>query len=110
MGIVHNLSLLALRPVVGAAQASLPPGDSVVAGWLSEHFALTGPRLAAALQAAGARAWLALELALAGEAHWQRWQEAPTLTVNPALRDQLRAYLDHASLGPVPEDESFREE
>ena len=96
MGIVQNLSLLALRPTVGAAQAT-SDGTPALAEWLTECFVQVGPGLRSALTEAAARTWMALELALAGSSSWESWQETPTLTANARLRDQLQAFLDHAA-------------
>jgi tetratricopeptide (TPR) repeat protein len=95
MGIVQNLSLLALRPTVGAAQAT-SDGTPALAEWLSERFVQAGPGLRSALTEAAARTWMALELALAGASAWHSWQESATLTGNARLRDQLQPFLDQA--------------
>src|SRR5208282_4885419 len=97
MGIVHNLSVLALRPLVGSARTSPAcpapsAGSEALADWLADSFQQAGPHLATALQEAGRRAWLSVELAVLGDATWERWEEVPALASSPGLRDQLRDF------------------
>ena len=79
MGIVQSLAVLALRPLIrGLCEAAGVKivGDAAAATFtfLADRFTDHSQRLIAALQAANARAWKALEVALAGETLWS-WPE-----------------------------------
>src|SRR5438128_2613502 len=105
MGILANLSALALRQLVGGACEAL--GWSAGAGaaaslsnFLANRFTDHGQRLTLALQQANDRAWKALEIALAGDFLWERVKSAVAASAEDrALARQLRAFLDAT---PVP--------
>ncbi|MBL8799988.1 MAG: tetratricopeptide repeat protein, partial [Planctomycetia bacterium] len=111
MGIVQQLSVLALRPVTAGVRADQTAGAEAVAHALAERFVTLGPKLNVALQTASERAWKILEVALGGAPWWQRGQ---TLLVGPndqPLRDAIRSYLDAVSLAELTEPGSyFRQE
>lgn len=95
MGIVPNLSLLALRGIALGARAGDGSHDAgAVLELLGNRFTQSGERLSGALRKATDRAWIALEIALAGEPSWERWQAALGSEVSQPLRQALRAYLD----------------
>jgi serine/threonine protein kinase len=108
VGLLQNLSVLALRQLLqGACQAVAFQGAEAAIGLLTDHFIDHSQRLTRALQTANERAWRALEFALAGESIWTFLDR----TEDKALRQQVRAFLDAASLsgGPVGNAE-FRQQ
>ncbi len=109
MGVVQRLAVLALRGVVcwacetvggGAAAAA---GNEVVA-FRTDRFTDHGLRLITALQTAQERAWIALEVALAGEPILGRLDQAE----DQAFRQQIRAFLDASRLAGIVEP-AFRQ-
>jgi tetratricopeptide (TPR) repeat protein len=103
MGILHNLSTLALREVLeGACTAvGLKAGEAAIDGvvnFLTERFTDQSQRLPAALHRSNEHAWKALEIALAGESIWTWLDRAE----NKAFRQQVRAFLDVAPLAGLP--------
>ncbi len=95
MPVLPNLCLLAVRQLLPGACAALgiAVGESAidaVAGFLTERFSDQSRRLCTALEAASARAWKALEVALAGESFWNWLDRAD----DRALRRQIRLFLD----------------
>ena len=75
MGAFIDLSVLAVRQIVGVAASKVPGGGVVVgvaAGALERHFTNHGRQLTAALTNANERAWKALEFSLAGDSLWDR--------------------------------------
>ena len=92
MGVVQQLSLLALRQSVeGACQAvGVSAGErsvETVVNFLDKHFTDHSLALTAAMRRAGDRAWKALEIALAGEKIWN-WLDSAD---HKAFRQQVRA-------------------
>lgn len=112
MGIVPNLSLLALRGVALAARSEDGGRDAgAVVELLGTRFTQSGERLASALRQATDRAWVALEIALAGEPSWDRWQTVLSGEAGQPLRQALRAYLDTIPRGQFADlSTSSREE
>jgi hypothetical protein len=95
MGFLH-LSVLALRPLVGAASRASGLDEEMTRGFvngLSSRFTDHGAKLLKALQKANERAWCALELALAGDSHWGRWKARLTPVEDQDLKQKIRAFL-----------------
>ncbi len=88
MGIMQNLSSLALRQVVDGACAvvGVSGGGEAVVSFLSRHFTDHSQKLTAALQSANERAWKALEVALAGESLWDKCKIALASAEDQAFR------------------------
>ena len=85
--IVARLSSLALRPLLGDS------ADNLVRGVVS-RLADSSNAVARSLDVAQARAWKALEIALAGESWWQRCKAAVARSGDErAFRDQIQAFL-----------------
>ncbi len=96
---IQQLSLVALRHLVGGASEALGLGEAeALTRWLGERFADGGERLPHALRRAADRSWRALEIALAGESLCSRFDRAD----DKALRRQVRHFLENAPLGPLP--------
>jgi hypothetical protein len=114
MPISESLSWLALGPLVeGACQVLGGQLAGGVAGGvgalLADRFRDPSRRLARALEQAHARAWKALEVALAGETLWERCQARLARAEDRALRDRVRAFLDAVPAGPLAaEPDEFR--
>jgi WD40 repeat protein len=115
MSIWLSLSTFALRQVVGGAcktigfRAGGEATDAVV-GFLTERFSDHSQRLTAALNHANERAWKALEISLAGESLWERFTVASSRAEDQAFRQQIRAFLDAASLTNLAGREDFRQQ
>jgi formylglycine-generating enzyme required for sulfatase activity/serine/threonine protein kinase len=114
MGLVQSAAGLAVRQFVSAAcdAAGFKAGSEAVegvAGFLAERFADHSGRLPAALQTANERAWKALEIALAGESLWDRCKAAAARGEDRAFAQQLRAFLDSATLPAVSGKARFRQ-
>jgi serine/threonine protein kinase len=100
MGILLNLSGIALRQVVGGAlqTVGLGSGGDAVVGFLTERFTDHSQRLTKALQTANERAWKAFEVALGGESLWDRCRKALASGEDKAFSEQVRAFLDISPL------------
>src|SRR5262249_48594230 len=99
MGIVLNLSALALKHVVDRACKAMDlavaaAGVDRVVGLLTNRFAGQSQRPSLALQKANDSAWKPLEIALAGESFWNCLDRPDT----KALRRQIREFLDATPL------------
>lgn len=101
MGIVQNLSVLALRGTVeGALQATGLVGERTVENitrFLAQHFTDHSQSLSKAMQRASDKAWKALEIALAGETLWNLFDSAD----QKAFRRQVRTFLESTPLGDL---------
>jgi serine/threonine protein kinase len=113
-----QLSVLALRPLVGAASQASGLDAELTQGFLdglSGRFTDHSAKLCTALQKANERAWRALELALAGDSLWQRWKARLTPVEDQVLQQQIRTFLsaipfeDLPSNGPEFRDACLRE-
>jgi tetratricopeptide (TPR) repeat protein len=93
MRIVVYLSDLALRQL---------PGESAgaVLGFLRDRFSDRGRRLLEALRTSQARAWRALEIALAGPSWWDSLRAVLVRREEQELGREIRSFLDAA---PLPE-------
>jgi tetratricopeptide (TPR) repeat protein len=106
MGILFNLSALALRQLVGGASEALGLIDGAravdsVANFLGQRFLDQSQRLTAALQEANDRAWKAVEIALGGDSLWDRLKNVVSARAEDrAFSQQIRAFLDAT---PMPE-------
>jgi hypothetical protein len=115
MGIVHSLAGIAMRQLVRGALDAVGAGAAgegveAVVAFLGERFTDHSQRLSKALGDANERAWTALEVALAGESFWERWQVRLARSEDQAFRQQVRAFLDAAPLADVPgEGPAFRQ-
>jgi len=115
MGIVHDLSVLALRPAVGGARELLanlsPEADAeALVGALAERLGAAALPLTAAAQRSVRHALLALELAVAGEAWWDRYKDSPGAPEDRGLRTGVRFFLDSVTLAlPADDEAAFRE-
>jgi hypothetical protein len=95
MGLLQNLSVLALRQVIdGASEAVGIKSAAGVIDFLADRFSNHSQRLIVALQTANEKAWKALEMALAGESLWSRLWNRLGRGEDPALHQQIRAFLD----------------
>src|SRR5947207_3239005 len=100
MSILANLSVLAMRGVgFGACQAvGVMMGDTAaapVSGFLTDRLVPNGPRLQRILERANDYAWNVLEMALTGEALWDRCASVFSRGGDDKqFREQLRAFLD----------------
>lgn len=94
MGIVQDICILALRPLIGDAAE---PAVRLICDHLTNH----SQRFPLALQTANDRAWMALELALVEEIWWQKiwsnWRAAD----ERALAKQVQAFLEKQSLSEL---------
>jgi tetratricopeptide (TPR) repeat protein/tRNA A-37 threonylcarbamoyl transferase component Bud32 len=98
MGILRNVSVLALRSLLAAASRAAGGAVEAAAALVSDQFTDHGQRLSAALRRAAERGWRALEVALAGESLWGWLGRAE----DRAFREQVRAFLDTAPLAGLP--------
>lgn len=101
MSIVQNLSALALRPLLNGADlatAEAGAGPDALTGVLAERFTEQQERLSAALHQANERAWLALDMALAGEMFYERVKGSLRRNADELCRQHIRTFLDSASL------------
>ena len=109
MGPVQTLSALALRRLCGRVRE--PVGAPALApdpGAVNGSFADDEP-IAAALLLANRQAWLALEVALAGELLWQRVEVSWGANAEDAFCRQVRAFLTAVPLSELDEpDPGFR--
>jgi len=110
-----NLSALTLRQVIGGAcqAVGVSPGDVAVAGvagFLTRHFIDQSQRLSVALQLSNARAWKALEVALAGDSFWDRCKLLFTSGDQKAFREQVQPLLGACPLAQAKGREAFRRE
>jgi serine/threonine protein kinase/HEAT repeat protein len=113
---VQHLSLVALQQVIGGAcravgfEAAEKAGDAV-AGFLTRHFTDHSQALSKALHEANARAWKALEVALAGDSLWERGKVLLAAADTRAFRQQVRAFLEATPLGGLPSHgQEFRQQ
>ncbi len=110
MGIVHNLSVLALRPVTRGAQPTPDVEIDAVLALLTERFTGGAAPLTATLKASVRRALITLELAVAGEAWWEAHQDSSLLVEARAVRTGARFFLDSVFVALPGEDEAaFRQ-
>lgn len=116
MSVLQSLAVLAVRPLVDGAckaigfKAAEESADAVV-NLLVRHFTDHSLRLQAALQAAGDRAWTALELSLAGDSWWERVKVGLARREDQAFREQVRTFLDAApSAGLKGHGAEFRQQ
>jgi serine/threonine protein kinase len=100
MGILLNLSGIAIRQVVGGALQAVgfDGGGDAVIDFLTERFTDQSQRLTKALQNANERAWKAFEVALGGESLWDRCKLTLASAEDKAFRQQVRAFLDVSPL------------
>ncbi len=103
MDIVEHLSDLALRPLLAESAGAL-------LGLLSDRFSNHGRLLRATLRAALSRAWLALEIALAGPPWWESLRTAEASREEQELARQVRTFLDAAPLPELAGKSHFRRE
>jgi serine/threonine protein kinase len=128
MGIVQNLAVVALKPLLGGILERAGFGSAVAGkvtelatdpavtifetavGRLHSHLSDHSQKLTKAFVAANERAWQALEIALAGESFWARWRVAFSSGDNKAFREQVRTFLDGVSLPVFTDPARFREQ
>lgn len=114
MGIAETLSGLALGPVAEAVGQGL--GGRVVEGLgggligaLASRFTDQSQRLGRALSQAHARAWKALEIALAGDSFWEKCRARFGRAEDQAFRAEVRRFLDSIPADQLPRTkEAFR--
>src|SRR4051812_22490502 len=109
MSIFLRLSTLALRGVVGGASAvaGFDIGEGAIERivvFLTSRFRDQSKRLEDALRQSNARAWNALEIALAGETLWKR---LTTRAEDRAFAQQVKRFLDAAPLPPIADEGYF---
>jgi tetratricopeptide (TPR) repeat protein len=115
MGIVQNLSALALHKLIGRAPGSEAVGQGVGAD-LAGLFNAQSQQITRAVQQSNEAAWRALEVALVGESLWERTKVSLRRSGDQAFRQQVRAFLDAVALEPdaaaegSPEDAEFRQQ
>lgn len=100
MGVVQNLSALALRPLIDGVGGDHAPEDALT-GILIDRFTEHQQRLASVLHQANERAWLALEIILTGEAFYDRVKNALRRNADDACRQHVRTFLDSVSLAEL---------
>lgn len=113
MQLLMNLSALTLRQIIGGAcrTVGVEPSDGAVAGvagFLARYFIDQSQRLTVALQMSHARAWKALEVALAGESFWDRCKLVFASGDQKAFRDQVRPLLESCPLAQAKGKDAFR--
>lgn len=87
MSITTQLALAAVRHVGGACRAAgLPDSGEKAVAFLTERFSDQSRRVPKAIAAATDRAWKALELALAGDSFWTRFDRAEDRNLAQELR------------------------
>jgi serine/threonine protein kinase len=107
MPLFQNLSCLALRQVIdGAAnvigfKAGVEGADALV-NTLAGHFTDHSQKLTGALHRSHQRAWLALEISMAGESWWNAITSVLVRSEDQAFRRQVRAFLDSTPLAGLP--------
>ncbi len=114
MGILFNLSALALRQVVGGACEAIgvPAGAAIepLVNFLGERFSDQSQRLTDALKGANDRAWKSLEIALAGDSLWERVKGAVVARADDrAFGAQVRAFLDATPIPELANKTAFRQ-
>ncbi|MGL4550779.1 MAG: hypothetical protein ACRC33_06295, partial [Gemmataceae bacterium] len=87
MNVSETLCCFALRQVVGE-------GAENTVRMIGDHFGDRSQALARALARSNARAWRALEVALAGESLWNAFDRAD----DKALRAQIKQFLEAVAL------------
>jgi hypothetical protein len=102
MGLFHELTVLAIRELVGE-------GGEIVLKVLSERFTDHSQKLTRALSHANERAWRTLEVALAGDSWWDRVKNMLGRSEDQAFRAQVRAFLDAAPLAELQGKTQFRQ-
>jgi hypothetical protein len=94
-----HLSALALGPLLARAAPNISSGNvdisTAISRWLAERFADPTGKLARVLTRIADRAWLSLEIALAGE---DLHRSAVVAGVDRALVEQIRQFIEVASL------------
>lgn len=105
MSLIHKLSTLALPQILGGVCQALginftEGAIDKVSEFLTSRFLDHSGRLPAALQAACARSWSALEVALAGESFWGWLDRAE----DRELRNQIRVFLQAVPACQLPRE------
>jgi hypothetical protein len=103
MGVLQNLSVIALSQVVGGALKSVSgiEGGDVVVKLLAARFTDQSQKLTKALQEANERAWKAMEVALGGDSLWDKCKRFFGRAEDQAFREQVRAFLEVSPLKKV---------
>src|SRR5687767_11505167 len=102
MSLVRALSVLVVKQVLTDRAESL-------FGFLGDRFSDNARRLEKALHNSSARAWQALELALAGSSWWQAVTSTFTSHEEQGLVQHIRAYLTSLPPDVLPaREEAFR--
>src|SRR5262245_18965950 len=114
MPLMLNLCTLTLRKLIGGAcqAVGLPVGDAAVAGvatFLAGRFVNQSQRLTTALQTSNARAWKALEVALAGTSFWDRCKRFLASSEEKSFGDQVRPFLDACPLAELQGKDAYRQ-
>ena len=96
MGVFQNLSVVALRQLVGGACSAVGIGGAgaPIVDFLANRFTDHSSKLITALQTANERAWKAIEVALAGDSLWDKYKTAVASAEDKAFREQVRAFLE----------------
>src|SRR5262245_46374716 len=106
MGIMLDLSSLALRQVAGGALTALGlSAPEAVVKFLTDHFTNHSQKLNSALQTANERAWKSLEVALAGDSLWERCKGVLSKSEDKAFRQQVKAFLKECPLSNLGADQ-----
>jgi serine/threonine protein kinase len=113
MSVFLDMSSLAVRTVLDAAceAVGFRAGAGTVEGvvtFLRRHFLDQSQKLTVALTRANARAWRALEIALAGDTWWERCKAALVPADERAFRQQVQTFLDARPLPDVAGKLQFR--
>ncbi len=111
MAIAEALSSLALGPLVEGACEAVGGrlGQGLVSGAAAvvlDRFRDHSQRLVRALAQAHARAWKALEIALAGDTFWERCQVRLARAEDQAFRARVRAFLDATAGDQLPAEKA----
>ena len=97
MSIMLSVASIGLKQAVG-------DGCDVLVRTLNDRFSDQSQRLPRAIQTASERAWKALEIALAGDTFWNRFDRAD----DRAFRANLKAFLENVSLPMLTGKGEFR--
>src|SRR5262245_21845906 len=97
MSLLSQLSSLALNALSEASEfvsgAQVGAGSAAVAKLVLQRFVDHSSRLTCALERSSARAWRAVEVALAGQSWWDRCKLALGTADERAIREQVQAFL-----------------
>lgn len=103
MGVVQNLSALALRPLLDGVSSA--GGDraaeDALTGILIDRFTEHHQRLSGILHQANERAWLALEMTLTGETFYERVKNSLRRNADELCHQHVRSFLDSISLAEL---------